>query len=628
MDSISNLFKLCLQAPVVERKKSVDADIGDSVKVGDDDIFRYYAQMKKVGSDDPDEITQVEYVKYGDRFYTLPLCVGINTRRKWDLVYSLAGAPLLPYAGDVDQNPHAIAKTQPEKFWITAKELIAFLSETILGEGRPDLDGWKIKATALYREACKDKYYPDFKPTSPPNQMNWYKFNRTYTENLTRDMGKGLSFCYSPSITDANSVEKIEDATTMISYAYNSDPSEMLEVLNELITKNIINANDKVFFCSFANFQVNKDDKFRKTNLGNTNAPTVGAQVDDNPFEKIARKVKKFIVVHTSGEDIYSRKWCCYELTRALKNLQESNGKNQIYMTGSKAYCKKVRDALKLQEGIFTEIPEAEDFFRRNYITSYAHSHASIFWKNALVGFKLEESTIERMMVLSPVDSERSNCTDVDTVEHPITNMLNAGIKQLFITLSNNEPAYDIQEGTRDEIMPEVVRNATIVQGLEGFRAVNHVINRVRQLYHAKVAIQEGVAVVEVSVPNSGKQDAIIIEGIHFEEGPPAAVSSTNPEPKKGMMALAFSGSLEQYDRQVPRDRASNEEVVAAINDVKEELVAAINGIRAVVNRLEDVVGVASTDAIEDDLDNSRDRIITIEDRNNNNSSEEGIVWV
>uniref|UniRef100_A0A7S1E5J2 Uncharacterized protein n=1 Tax=Thalassionema nitzschioides TaxID=33649 RepID=A0A7S1E5J2_9STRA len=221
----------------------------------------------------------------------------------------------------------------------------------------------------------------------------------------------------------------------------------------------------------------------------------------------------------------------------------------------------------------------------------------------------LDKSTIEKMMVLSPVDSQRSSCGI------KVMSMLDDGITQLSITLSDDEH-YELRDDSRSS-MPEIDPNATTrVKELQGFRAVNHVINRVRQLYHAKVAEQEGVAVVEVSVPNSGKQDAIIIEGIQFVA-----------KPKKVMKAQAFSGSLEQYDREVPRDRASNEEVVAAINDVKEELVAAINGIRAVVNRLEDVVGVASTDAIEDDLDNSRDRNITIEDRNNNRS-EEGIVWV
>jgi len=184
------------------------------------------------------EKSQLTYAKYGDHFYTFPFRVGMNTNRHWEKVSKSECSdedgvvtPRIdltkPYGGRVDQNPHAMAGSDPQKFWITASNLIDFLSATVPHEDNKIHDLAKM----LYDDAKKDHYYPDFQPTDPADQMNWYKFNRTYTENLTRAMGKGLSFCYNPSITDANSVKNVEDATTMISYAYNSDPSEMLEAL-------------------------------------------------------------------------------------------------------------------------------------------------------------------------------------------------------------------------------------------------------------------------------------------------------------------------------------------------------------------------------------------------------------
>jgi len=551
-------------------------------------------------------------VKYNDCHYTKPISVGINTRLRWELVQP----DLTPFESELKRNPHKKANTNPEQFWIKASDLIAMLEETMglaaptrLAENRHD--DWKEAAKELYGEAALDKYYPDF----PDNRdtMTWYKFNRTYSENLTRYMGKGISFCYNPGVKTLKDLDGVKPATCMISYMYDSDPSEVREVLVKLIADGIITGNDKVFFCSFANYQVN-NEKFNNTDLGNKKAPTVDEQVNDNPFEKIANRVQKFIILHTGGnKDIYSRKWCNYELTRALKAIE--NPEKKIYMTGSSVYHAKVRAALiyfndesKWKEnvdlatykqyvwrsgespGYATHGPDKVSPFRlRDYTLELVKTakNPSVSWygrietKNQVLveysflyqSFTDFSEAVKILEPLKPVDSFNSICQK-DGPNNPdkTSNMLNTAMQGVEVTVPRGFHGNVDQKARK-----------------KSYEAVNFIVNAARKQYQGMIA--------------SGS-----IDELKFVEIAASGVADENKIILKDMTVKVVKAATQSYDlsmaemnrRQGGRRRAQKSNKQASI----EKITSTLNSLKDVVSELADDVSQLS-------------RVISNEERNN-----------
>mmetsp|Transcript_19586 Transcript_19586/g.29462 ORF Transcript_19586/g.29462 Transcript_19586/m.29462 type:complete len:167 (+) Transcript_19586:642-1142(+) len=164
----------------------------------------------------------------------------------------------------------------PQKFSMKIQDLLGFLAwcngdaeellskkmitdETIAEMCRKNKD--------VYAASKLDFFHPGICRNG--NRMSWYKFNNTFTCNYTRTMAKGVALCFN---TNTNpDPEQAEDAKCMISYAYDTDPDELRSTLKSLVDSKweskdlgrgyfgqILKEEDSIFFCSFANYQVNR----------------------------------------------------------------------------------------------------------------------------------------------------------------------------------------------------------------------------------------------------------------------------------------------------------------------------------------------------------------------------------
>jgi len=568
-----------------------------------------------------------------ERNYTSPVRVGINTMSRWNLTEN---HPEI-YSGKVLENPHMAAREKPQKFWITAENLIAFLTECMgyaAPKGFTDVKSWKKDASQLYEEARKDIHYPDFVANN--DIMNWYKFNRTYTENITRYYGKGISFCYNNDITNRASVlAQPTDATCMISYMYDSDPKEVLEVLQSLIEDKVIEPAETIFFCSFANFQVN-NSKFNQTPLGYLDAPTVDVQVDENPFRLVSAVVKKFIILHTGGDkDIYSRKWCCYELSRAAQALCTIPSKRSVYMVGSATYFRKVMDAKLALEFFFDKYPSKRTEYNGVYFTNEPNESWEEFCREA------DDNTRKALMVLKPADTEDSECQD-NSVDQTTLNMLNAGIEEVALqTLPVYKEGYKkvnkvinrmrstvqsvpggktiVKQG--DGVVNKVLGwqgYAPITEDLKGFKATNYVINQIRYKYQQTMVRlnKPGVVCVELvttikqsnmknvfiermwagdmDIPVADMDEAVagVDEAVAGVDGAVAGVDGAVAG-VGGAGAGVGGAAIQSIDFNLSGGSNNTMQVSSSMVS-NEEVVAAINGVRVATDELRNAVSILS----------------------------------
>lgn len=83
--------------------------------------------------------------------------------------------------------------------------------------------------------------------------------------------------------------------------------------------------NTPLWFCAFAQFQVNTT----KNPRGDPKGPTVAEQVAHDPFERVVRHehCTDMVVIQTTSYDPNTRFWCVIELFEALLKIEEQDKK-------------------------------------------------------------------------------------------------------------------------------------------------------------------------------------------------------------------------------------------------------------------------------------------------------------
>lgn len=394
-----------------------------------------------------------------------------------------------PYTGLPTGNPHTLSGEIPENFSMKIRDLLGFVawcngdSDELIGKGIIKKEDTKLiemcqKNRDVYKASKLDFFHPGICRNT--NKMSWYKFNNTFTCNYTRTMAKGVALCFS----NHDNPRGGEKATCMISYAYDTDPAELRSTLKTLCDPRwefmdlkkqgffgqVLKLDDSIFFCSFANYQANRKIQYKGNDfvdmkidkLKNESGLSVGDQVKGDPFSKVIGAIDKLIVLHTAdGQDIYGRKWCCYEFVHAMRALKErtkdyQDGLNKVpkeikkppfkfYMTGSKEYYKVVKAALKqlkeLSEGLYSRLMHSKIGEVENpTMTSADFGKACVdelkiaTWEGEVLVAK-EDQYKDIIKFLKPASSKDSKCADTDAEK------LNKGIAE--ISLESGEKSFD-----------------------------------------------------------------------------------------------------------------------------------------------------------------------------------------
>jgi len=262
--------------------------------------------------------------------------------------------------------------------------------------------------------------------------------------------------------------------------------------------------------------------------------------VSGEPFSKVIAAIDKLIVLHTAvGQDIYERKWCCYEFVHAMRALKGKTEKYEkeltpqnaatvkrpfkFYMTGSSEYYRRVKKALD-------ELKQEAPLFYYQIMHFAAPVMSSARFKTLceendiakdiekdgkMVFAATKEEFEDIIKLLKPASSKDSKCGDTDKEK------LDNGIAGFFI----NETGGKVKEGTD---------------------AVDYVLNTMRRHFFNKIldaATEEmsGGIVVEIVFMTDGT-GTNMAKALKIEEG-------LKGEAAKGKRETTTKIMLERVDK-------------------------------------------------------------------------------
>lgn len=136
--------------------------------------------------------------------------------------------------------------------------------------------------------------------------VNLYALNGRLLVNWTRQTGCGIALRMNPIETLA--------AQLMVSHCWAEDMTECRDALDEFRVQQNISQDSVLWFCAFSQYQAGDE-------AGDV-GPTIQEQLNQDPFGVVVKHVAScfgMVVVHTSRAEIYSRLWCVYEISEAMK---------------------------------------------------------------------------------------------------------------------------------------------------------------------------------------------------------------------------------------------------------------------------------------------------------------------
>ena len=95
------------------------------------------------------------------------------------------------------------------------------------------------------------------------------------------------------------------EAEVMLSHSWSEDMEQVKDLLNAnvglvLSTGKEFSLDTVIWFCCFANFQVNDWKKTEDSDGYDKNGPTVAEQLKLEPFKKVIGSVKDMFLLHTT----------------------------------------------------------------------------------------------------------------------------------------------------------------------------------------------------------------------------------------------------------------------------------------------------------------------------------------
>lgn len=139
--------------------------------------------------------------------------------------------------------------------------------------------------------------------------VNAYDMSTGFVVPLTTGTGCSVSLLMN---------EKPLSAEVMISHAWAEDMDQVMHMFLKMLHEGALPKEKVLWFCVLANYQPEDGA-----------GPSLDWQLQQDPFGKTIEAVKvcggKMIVLQTDTEDVYKRLWCCFEMDKALLELNREN---------------------------------------------------------------------------------------------------------------------------------------------------------------------------------------------------------------------------------------------------------------------------------------------------------------
>jgi hypothetical protein len=171
---------------------------------------------------------------------------------------------------------------------------------------KPTLCAMTLEQWNRFINSCKDEpLWQEIKDEK--GFVSIYDVNEAFVKPWTRGTGCGVALLM-------NKATLGKEAEVMLSHSWAEDAEECQNALNLAAKDGHIEDTSAVWFCTFAQYQVEDDA-----------GPSISEQLEGKPFEKVitSAHVKKMLAIHTSKSDLYERLWCVHEVDKAIDEKKE-----------------------------------------------------------------------------------------------------------------------------------------------------------------------------------------------------------------------------------------------------------------------------------------------------------------